>query len=736
MKKTKLFSSIVLASVCGACLFAGCRSLNLDFLKPNEKEPQTTVRERTVSIADFETWETGFQLIRTGQFFGQIRVNKDAQFVKSGKQSAQIHAMGSYRSGSTPIMFFPTHSEYFGFDHSDFSDAQKVTFEFYNNEETPVNVAVGLVTSVTQILVFEKTAMEYQPLQTGWNTVTYDVNVSALSINADVTKIEGIYIAFENCKSSEEEDAPDLYLDDVVLHRYAEKQEVKNLVELEENEFADFESDWQNYVIGKRSTDCAPDFEIVTAADYKVGAAPADGEEDTRESLQATSGEKVLRFITKQGTGDNTFWPGVEFAPALLEQSLFGRLTEIEYGATTFSFDVYNNSATSFRFGIDFYTKDTRQRKEYIFYAEPYQWTTFSVNIKDLYEDFKAANKDKAGLFEQPGKLVVLWGEYSTGGDKEFFIDNMHFEQQEIDRTAKPVITLAPFLRVAKVGTKVAMPTYSVWDKYDVTAKATVKAYYKNGETWEDATVESGNVVIDKAGEYKLVASCTNSLGNESVQEYYFRGEESVKARTWASYDYADEIDAVHIDGEISDTNKKEWLEEFEGAQGVIKATTGNATKYGAGYLGFRFANQLLNEATETGWDYFTIRVYIEASASQINLYSWNKKMFDNVKTGEWIELKITKDMLNSGKTYVNRLANPVEDGVFYANFKEICGSAVGNLLYTTTIKNTAANSSVVYYIDEITWAKSENGSWGDLDDGVSDIYGDEWADPFKKENE
>lgn len=733
MKKKKLFLSIALAMLSSVCIIAGCKNDGNDDEKGNENKT-------SVMLADFETWESGFQLIRTGQYFGQIRVNKDAQFVKSGKQSAQLHPMGSYRSGATPFMFFPTHSELFEFDYRDFSSVKNVTYEFYNNEDAPVNVAVGLVTSVSTIYSREWTTIEYQPLQSGWNTVTYEVNVSALAINADVTKIEGVYVAFENAKTDKEENAPDIYLDDVVIHYHSEKQEVKNLIDLKENEYLDFESDWQEFVVSRRGTDSAPDFEIVTASDYKVGAKPAEGEDDTRDSLQAKSGSKVLRFVTKQGESDNTYYPGIVFTNVLLEKSLFGQLTEEQYGATTFSFDIYYNGDNStgkrFFFGIDFYSKDGKQRKEYTFYPEPYQWNTFSINIKQLYEDFKKANKNQIGLFEQPGNIEICWGSYSTGGDKEFFLDNMHFEQETIDTTAKSVIQLAPFVRNVKVGTEMSLPTYSIIDKYDIQSKATLSVYYNNNGTWEPAQVASGKVYVDKVGDYKIVASCVNGLGNETVQEYCFRGEEEVKEWTWATYDYADETDNVYIDGELSDTNKKEWLSEFEGAQGVIKASADNATQYGSGYLGFRFASQLLGDATELGWDYFKVRVYIEASAPSLNFYSWNKKILDNVKTGEWVELTITKDILNSGKTYVNRNANPVENIVFYEYFKELCGASVGNLLYTTSIKNTSTDSKVTYYIDEVTWGKYENGSWGNMDEGTADVYGGEWADPFRKENE
>ena len=91
MRNKKLLGILSFVIACSACVLAGCSP------DDSSEEVPAPVRERQVTIADFETWESGFQLIRTGQFFGQIRVNSDPQFVKSGKQSAQIHAnRGSY----------------------------------------------------------------------------------------------------------------------------------------------------------------------------------------------------------------------------------------------------------------------------------------------------------------------------------------------------------------------------------------------------------------------------------------------------------------------------------------------------------------------------------------------------------------------------------------------------------------------------------------------------------------
>lgn len=746
MKKNKLLILTALAALtCAGCTLAACGGGGGD--DSSSVEP---IREKVVSIADFETWETGFQLIRTGQFFGQIRVNENADYVKTGSRSAQIRPMGSYRKGTAPIMFFPTKSDLFDFDHSDFSDAEKVTFEFYynkrENDPETLRVATGLVTSVTQILVFNTTSIEYQELQAGWNTVTYSVDVSALSINADVKNIQGIYVAFENAGVREEADAPDVYLDDVTLYRYDEPQEVHDLIQLAENEYADFEHDWQKNVISPRSTACAPELSLVTASDYKIGAAPAEGEEDTRETLTAKSGERVLRLWLPSSTAKETFYPGVDFASALLRKSKFGSLTPADYGTVTFAFDVFNNSAVSQHMGIDFYNARNNRRKEYGFDVPAYEWLHWEINLKTLYEDFAAANAGQTDLFTNPGTVSFVWPEF-TGDDREIFIDNMHFIVEEKDPTATPQVVATSFVRKAQVGSSIDLPVISTYDRYDLSLKYETAVYYNNvtagGEdNWETVKVKNNKVSIDKAGTYKLVVTTAkNSVGNSGTQEYLFVGVDKLEGNIWADYTFADEADTVHIDGAKSDTNKVEWLQEVtldgETHEGVIKATTSNATKHGSGYIGFGFAEKLVEKASDIGWDYFVVRMYIDAPVGAINLYSWNRKLHDVVRTGEWIDLIITKEMLNAGNSYVNRAEQPLQDIVFYSVFEKfVCSETLQALFYTTSLKQTAANSTITYYIDNVTWVKSEHGSYNDGDDGVADNYADEVADPFtKKEN-
>lgn len=757
----KAIAITALAGALALCAIGGVACSNST---PTQTE-ETKEREKVVTIADFETWQTGMQLIRTGKYFGTINVNTDMKYVKSGKKSALLHPLGGYRSAAAPILFFPTQSETYDFDHSDFSDADKVTFEFYNAEETPVDVSVGLVTSITGLDTFQRTSLEYQPLATGWNTVTYTVDVSALSINADVTSIQGIYVAFKSVGSREEADAPDIYMDDVMLYRKDSAPAIKDLVALDENEYSDFEKDWQKYTVGVRNTADSPEISLVNAVDYKVGAAPAEGETDERPTLKDMEGSKIsgnraLRVYAPTSTTTSLVYPGIEFASVLLQRSKFGSLPEEDYGRVEFVFDVYNNSPTSMRWGVSFYNESGRQRMEYAIETEPYQWTEFRILIKDLYDDYRERNKNSTELFTSPGEIALYLAK-ANAEDMEFFMDNFRYEVEERDMETKPTLNVAPFIRVAQVGQGIALPVVHVTDKYDLNLEAKIAIEKKiDGEWKAHALGNDGLIPIDSVGDYRLVVSATNSIGNETKEEYYFRGVETVESNVWISYDFEDEKSNVHMytNAETNaETNKTEWLENVtmggETRTGVVKATTDNADRYGAGYFGLRFPKQLLDTAAEANWDYFTISLYIDAPVSIADIYSFQVELA-KVPTGCWTELTIKRDDLNKGRiplenggemderSRINESSTPMSDNLFFENFSTVCGDVplgdrAHKLLFVHNVSTRlSADQKIAYYIDKVTWGAYVETSYDEGDDYVSDIYADEWADPWLKKED
>ena len=598
-----------IASLSSCALFA----LGLAACKGcKEEEPTNSPTEKSLDwvIADFETWETGLQLIRTSDSFGNIQWNKESAYVKSGEGSALLSPLGGYRTGKVPLMFFPTSSKLFDFDHSDFTDANTITFEFYNAEETEVNVTVGLMTSIRTTNEWATTAFEYQPLKPQeWTTVTYTVDTSALSISNDVKNIPGVYVAFENARSRDEADAPEVYLDDVVLHRYETAPEIVDLVQVKGNAYLDFDEEWSEHVVIVRETDCMPTAKIVTASDCRIGPAPQEGETDTRETLVAQSGEKVLKLTAPMGTDKKTFWPGVEFSEALLERSVFGSMQTSDYSCITFSMDIFANSEATGdekntlaqRFGISFKAGGTSRKSiQYAYYAQPYEWSTFSISMYDLYHDWQEKYPNNTELFDTPGRMQLVWGEFNEGGEREFYIDNMHFTVTEKDATVAPKIEVQPFKRSVLIGGKVQLPSMQATDIYDMELPVTVSAQYKSASGWTDLALDKGEIPVQKAGEYKLIISATNSLGNTTTKEYLFRAVTELQSSVFATYDYQDEVDTIYVK---DDACTRTWHESIElGGEtrdGVVQIATNNADNYGAGYIGFLFAETLMKKAAE-----------------------------------------------------------------------------------------------------------------------------------------
>ncbi|MBQ4052913.1 MAG: hypothetical protein IJD33_01095, partial [Clostridia bacterium] len=90
--KKLLITSLFTVFAASICLGAACSK---------DKPVDTPVADpTTVVIADFETWETGLQLIRTHANFGKITWNKDAAYASEGNGSAKLQPLGGYDSGT------------------------------------------------------------------------------------------------------------------------------------------------------------------------------------------------------------------------------------------------------------------------------------------------------------------------------------------------------------------------------------------------------------------------------------------------------------------------------------------------------------------------------------------------------------------------------------------------------------------------------------------------------------
>ena len=122
MKKIKILVVLLLVVMIGCVALSSCGKIK------KESEKSESNDNKNVILADFEEWAPDFQLLKLREEFGAIDVNKDTQYVKSGKQSAKLYVMG-WEAGTDPYFFIPTYSELFQFDYTNFNSVDSVMHE-------------------------------------------------------------------------------------------------------------------------------------------------------------------------------------------------------------------------------------------------------------------------------------------------------------------------------------------------------------------------------------------------------------------------------------------------------------------------------------------------------------------------------------------------------------------------------------------------------------------------------
>lgn len=363
------------------------------------------VLEKSFVYSDFEDWAPDFQLIRVGKYAGSIEVNTDPAYSFGGKgQSCLIRPVGSYASKSTAKFTFPTHSTLFSFDYRDFSDVQSISFEFYNGEDKDVNVYVGLTPTVTSIDSSNSTEGEAHVLAPKtWTKVEYKVNQTALGFLYDVTMIEAFYVEFDNLGSRDIEDAPHVYLDEIVFNRYLVTPPKGEGLKINGMEFLDFEDRLQKQAVScDGPAHCKPVGDIVKASDY---------------GITAPSGEYVYSLTFKPGErNDGSAWSWMIISNVVTSSSMLAKVPFEQAKDLVLSIDFYNDTdhVEYLEFDFLYYEMATFNSLE----LQPKQWMTFTFSLKPVLEKY---GED----FVKKGVLRAVYPEYIGENDIRFFFDNI-----------------------------------------------------------------------------------------------------------------------------------------------------------------------------------------------------------------------------------------------------------------------------------------------------------------------
>lgn len=352
-----------------------------------------------VLLADFENYVPDIQLCRISSNFGKVSVNTDKAYVKSGNRSARIDPVGN------GWMYFPTYSENFGFDYTDFTYVNSVRLDMYNPQAEDKTVRVGLISKINNIDSFDKAYDEEFTLKNGWNTLEFYIEPSILGITADITEIKGISLSFEICNEYDITDkTPRYYLDDIKLIKRAKPHSVQTNIEFAENEIMDFEKFYHEYFT---VNDFGIEMSIVKTADYGIAT---------------KTGNKALRIVIPQG--DSGRWNYyVKIAAPFLKASALGKLTDEQFENGYFVWDAYNAATSEYNCVAMFFVGNGNTRYEVGTYSKPGEWTTHKIKLADIEQNIPGW-RNNTGMF-----ALSIKDSFST--DRELFLDNFRIEYAE-----------------------------------------------------------------------------------------------------------------------------------------------------------------------------------------------------------------------------------------------------------------------------------------------------------------
>ena len=168
-------------------------------------------------FATYETWQDGFYNINMMDGFG--RISRSDEQAHGGSYSAKLQPLGSHTDGEAPYFYYPMQIEGGGgYDYTDFSRLDNISFWMYNAESEEVSFDLCIVASVADVYGTDcKTVQEVKLAPGVWTEVIYRPDYAALQDMCDITNVAGFAFRFENQGSADIADAPVLYLDDLSL---------------------------------------------------------------------------------------------------------------------------------------------------------------------------------------------------------------------------------------------------------------------------------------------------------------------------------------------------------------------------------------------------------------------------------------------------------------------------------------------------------------------------------------
>lgn len=407
MKHKKLFAAALALTLATAPML-GCGDSN----RSGEQTPSNTV-----TVNDFERFDTCFSPMRAANYFGVVTMNKDAKYVKSGEASARLRPMGDWYEApnAKPTLRIPFNMKLKGEDYGNFSKVVMLTAEVYNASAFDVTCRVYL--SYTGGYT---TAKEVTLKAGAWTRIAYSIDRALLAITGDITKITDLNLEFPVV--AKDGDIPDLYLDDVKL--ITTQDDFKQIeMNFTDNKLLTFEENWEMLVLPKTSGNGIFDPTLSL---------------NTDPTYSRTGNSLKVDFIGNDGSVTDYAYAGFYLPRAVLKESGF----DTKVGTDTFAFDVYNAGPGNQRLMVAMTNDAGRVFFKYIYIqAPPNEWTTVEYSFTELDRGWPDNLKDgqqkgdgataAGGGTAKVASIYIHWDYYQTAaGNRTLYFDNFRYGEK------------------------------------------------------------------------------------------------------------------------------------------------------------------------------------------------------------------------------------------------------------------------------------------------------------------
>ena len=184
----------------------------------------------------------------------------------------------------------------------------------------------------------------------------------------------------------------------------------------------------------------------------------------------------------------------------------------------------------------------------------------------------------------------------------------------------KPVIAIAS-PEAAYVNVEYTLPAVTVRDNAENPVSTEKKLYFVNGETKTEITAENGKFTPAQKGTYEYYVKATDAAGNIAEKSVTFSAV--TKLGHFVLADFSDNAENATTNKRFADKNAEVgWEETFEGASGVAW-TKGGAQEYKNFSYRFGTTEAEMAAYAEEGWDYYSIRLYVDQEGS-FRVLNWN----------------------------------------------------------------------------------------------------------------